>query len=531
MRKIFALWQNEMLKVTKKVSMLVLLILMVPAVLGIGGFFKIIEKIDSSYAYYRTDDYYTSDEYYKEVSESFKIKDTEAKQKQTEYKNAAAALEAAYANGGDISSLEKKVNDASSAFESAVGDAASAKNELTQVELCKKYKIETNNNGYLASLVFDASSAESEIYELSFDADANKKEIERNQARIDRAKDIMERKSYKDYIALKSEDIKSQKLPEQEEKIYLETLELKLKYDPDGINLGSEFNSALDTVETYKKSLLDNINYTVTPNVPLSVEQKEDIQNSLLVMYKKLDDKIIVPNADGDNYFDYKPIAVSAMQSVAMSVVLILMIITAGGSISQEISSGSIKSLIISPTRRWKIFTAKALSILTVGIIATVAAAVLSTAGAYIWFGGNALTPYVYASGGTAHKIPAVLYAFASCFTDLIPIIVYSAFAFMLSVITRNTAASVSVPIAIYFLGSTAFTILTKFVSGEWLKFLPFMNLDFTKAIFPNSDLSEMISRISVAASPSLTFSVIYVAVLMLCMLYTAFDSFTRRDI
>lgn len=36
---------------------------------------------------------------------------------------------------------------------------------------------------------------------------------------------------------------------------------------------------------------------------------------------------------------------------------------------------------------------------------------------------------------------------------------------------------------------------------------------------------------IQIDSSPSLLFSVIYLAVLLFCMLYTAFDSFTRRDL
>ena len=77
-------------------------------------------------------------------------------------------------------------------------------------------------------------------------------------------------------------------------------------------------------------------------------------------------------------------------------------------SISSEISSGSIKSLIISPTRRWKIFAAKFLALLSALVIAATIGFIASLVSGYVYFRADTFSPYVYASAGTAHEIAGI---------------------------------------------------------------------------------------------------------------------------
>ena len=87
---------------------------------------------------------------------------------------------------------------------------------------------------------------------------------------------------------------------------------------------------------------------------------------------------------------------------------------------------------------------------------------------------------------------------------------------------------------AVYFGGSMVMQILQLMgLSGEWIKFVPFTNMDNLQTqFFPFSTVSQMVSDIGINLSvPKLGFSLCYLAVLSVCMIYTAFDSFTRRDI
>jgi ABC-2 type transport system permease protein len=219
------------------------------------------------------------------------------------------------------------------------------------------------------------------------------------------------------------------------------------------------------------------------------------------------------------------------MLGIGIFMVSILGMILAGGSVSSEISTGSIKSLIISPTKRWKIFAAKGLSLITIGIISVLIAYIFSVIANGVFFGFNTGDPYIYAKNGVAHELNFYVYQFATIFTNFINVLVFMTFAFMLSIITRNTAASVAISIAVLFVGSNANTILMQFTKGEWRKFIPFNNLEFTSKIFPNDELMQVANNMPGVVNNSLTFSLIYVAILLICMGYVGLDSFSRRDI
>jgi ABC-type transport system involved in multi-copper enzyme maturation permease subunit len=104
--------------------------------------------------------------------------------------------------------------------------------------------------------------------------------------------------------------------------------------------------------------------------------------------------------------------------------------------------------------------------------------------------------------------------------------------AFMLSVITRNTAASVGISIAVYFGGNLANTFISLFATGEWAKFIPFNNMSLASRLFPDPMGSFGMNIFGYqSVVPSITFSAVYLAVLVICMGYIALDSFNRRDI
>jgi ABC-2 type transport system permease protein len=113
---------------------------------------------------------------------------------------------------------------------------------------------------------------------------------------------------------------------------------------------------------------------------------------------------------------------------------------------------------------------------------------------------------------------------------------VYMSFAFMLSVLTRNTAAAVGISVAGYFGSGIVQGFLAFLPNYEFLKFLPFSNLTLQSRFFPFSNLMQSLSYggFSMGGTftyPSLTFSLVYLLVILFCMNYTAMDSFNRRDI
>ena len=150
--------------------------------------------------------------------------------------------------------------------------------------------------------------------------------------------------------------------------------------------------------------------------------------------------------------------------------------ILAGSAISQELSTGLIKSLVISPTKRCKIYVAKLLSLITVGVFSAAVCYVAGILAYGIFFGTGHISPYIYVSSGRALLMNFYLFTFEKLFVGLIPVLFYLVLALMLSTITRNTATSVGISIGIFFGGNVAYSILTGLLTGAWLKFLPFSN-------------------------------------------------------
>lgn len=336
------------------------------------------------------------------------------------------------------------------------------------------------------------------------------------------------------YIALQKESIQNNPyLSDREKTAETEAIDLYLKADPNGENMGYALPNAISAVKSGKEMLLTNTaqNYSGA-SVPLSAEQRRQLEDAVDATVYKLENGLI--SLDNDNEASAAEAGMSAMVSVAFFLILIMMILLSGSSVSQEITSGSIKSLIISPTRRWKIYTAKLSTLFFTGLVLTAAAYLLSSATALILFGKLGYEPYVYISNGTPHLIAPFVYGLLKILLDYLMVFVFMAFAFMLSIVTRNTAAAVSIPLGTYFVGSTVSAFLLAFgINGEWTKFLPFPHLSLTNKVFPTESLLTNMNFgvVQIDSSPSLLFSVIYLVVLLFCMLYTAFDSFTRRDL
>ena len=129
-----------------------------------------------------------------------------------------------------------------------------------------------------------------------------------------------------------------------------------------------------------------------------------------------------------------------------------------------------------------------------------------------------------------------VQFVYVMC--SLVPLVLLVTFAYMMSIVTKSTAASVSVTMGVYFGGSIVHTILMGFLQNRpyITKFLPFNNTDWFSKMFENMIGSDMSLNVLVNGeffeSPTtLCFSAIYVLALLVCMNWIAADSFCRKDI
>ncbi len=516
MRKIAALTVNEWIKISRKTSILVIAILMVVAVFGLGAIMRVslrespegINREDTSWVRQAMMD--------TQVQQKAQLADMEA--------------QLAGADPGTRATLESEI--ASLRLQIEVYDVA----------IEKDINLMSGDN-YLADALRQRQALLTESATLQRVPEAQRTAAERSRigeiaALAARYDTIVDNRDFAAYIALQNEIVRADTTLDKEERDLRTGInDLWLRLDPEGKDAeGLTYKGirySLTQVENLQRSLRDNLDYSggSAGVVPMSPERRDEVANELAVFVFKLE------NGMPAGYQSARPgdTAVLAMTGVGLFTIILLMTILAGSAISNELSTGSIKSLIISPARRWKIYTAKLVSLLTTGALAGLLlyGVVMLAHGLYFGFGTGA--DYIFAVNGAAGETDFYLYQLLRLMVQGIDVAVYMMMAFMLSIITRNTAVSVGLSIAVYFSSSIVRAFLTIFEGREWVRFIPFTNMSLAGRIFPYDTSSQSVGllfgSIGATGAPQVSFSLVYLAILLFCMGYIGLDSFTRRDI
>ncbi len=217
--------------------------------------------------------------------------------------------------------------------------------------------------------------------------------------------------------------------------------------------------------------------------------------------------------------------------SFSLVMVSLLVVIVAGSAISTEISKGTIKFLLFTPNKRWKVLLSKIISIVLILIVLSLVLSILNVIIGNICFKDPGQT-YIFIQNGEPKQLSNLVYTILYYLSSSIDILVYLIFALMLSVVTRNTALSVGVSIACYIGSGTIMSLINYYISADWVKFIPFNNLGIADKIFAgNISYSAMQMASSAMNNVSIGFSLSVLVVCAILMLITMFDSFNKRDI
>ena len=517
MNKIFALYKNELIKISKKASVFIFIVSIIVLCFVLAGYTKSMEVAQSRFLNSVDQNQWSKDDL------NYQLEDQLAAKEQIELQITGTADTPE--NQMELVSLAEQ--------------QASINDQIDMLQTALDKEIYINSEGtYLTDILSGLPALKADIRALEVAGAQSPNAAQENSLLVKRQlvsdyQAILDSKDFKEYVRIESDSINNDNtLSTSEKDIQVEYYSLWYKLDPTGM---SQARDAAQSVTDMKRSLIDEIDYTSMSQgmTPMTPSQISDMENRLAVAEYKIQNNCL-------NLSDSMGYSWGSLDTVFMFgiyVIALMMLVLAGGAMSQEISSGSIKSLIIAPVKRWKIFTAKLLSLLSVGLMALAVLYIFGMLAQGLFFGFSSI-PYVYASHGVAAAIPFALYQILSLLVSYIDIIVYTVFAFMLSVLTRNTAVSVGISIAAYFGGSTALNKMMELPSYEWLNFIPFASMSLNGRVFPFASmmlsLSNMDSGLKSASAfkaPGVTFSLIYLAVLLFCMTYTGLDSFNRRDL
>ena len=474
--KIFKLFIDENIKTWKKFSTKLLIIAVLLSLIGVLGLTKLMQYMDEKSRITGTvvD---TSDEYLKSEIEYFK----------------------------------EQLKDESLDEESK----KSIQTQMEQYEMYLEYDIELYGDTWKNNIVKNI---------VNFKQDGKNDEAEK-------LVQILKNNDYSGYIANEKKILKdkldNKEIEQQEYNDEISILELKEKY----LNVDEENwkKSTIKEIQRSQKGIREGIN--LNSGKLLKAEDKQKLEDLIAIDKYRLEKNIEPSEESSEENFRLRFEMLSPMFVIA--VISIVTVIIAGGTISTEVSSGTIKFWALTPNKRWKILTAKLLSILFYIIILTLIMSLLSVAFANMFFKEDGET-YLYVKNGDVQEIGNTLYTVELYFAKTIPVIIFALFAVMLSTVTRNTAASVSFSMALYMGNGIVMMILNQFIKKDWIRFVPFNNLNIAEKIFSNStNLSQMLldGTDTFAKSTSLGFSLEVLVVCAILMLVTMYDSFNKRDI
>ena len=308
--KIFKLFISENIKTWKKFSTKVLLVIVLLSIMAVLGITKLMQKLDNNVTYTREVANYNEE------------------------------------------NLKSQIEYLKSELENDSLDEVSKQNiqkQIEQYQLCLDYNID----GY-------GSTWRNDIVEQIVDA----KMIDDTE-KAEKLIKLLKEDNFNEYIEIQrqslKESLKSKSITEQEYNDEILVLDLKEKYEIGKDEQENTWkNYAIIEIETNQKSLRTGINQQ-TRKV-LKAEEKQELEDAIKIDIYRLENNIPTAEQGSDN--NYRMRYEMMAPTFVVAVISIIAIIIAGGAISTETSEGTIKFWALTPNKRWKILTAKILSLI-----------------------------------------------------------------------------------------------------------------------------------------------------------------------
>ncbi len=397
-------------------------------------------------------------------------------------------------------------------------------------------QIHSVNASYRANLIMQIL-AEEELLS-SIEKNIMKDEYINQIDKIARIQKILDDNSFEDYITYNKEkiekDYNDKIITKDEYNTKIEEQNLALKYEIDKYPIVS------DAVSWKKELLSENAKIVKTIESGYNYDKKEyltidgirKLQEQKIINTYRLDNNIAPNNVincedNSNSYYrwsyDYFAIPLS------MFFVSLLFIVLATSSISEETSKGTIKFLLITPFKRYKILLAKLISYILILIIITFILSQINVLLGNIFF-SNISNDYLYVDNNRVEIMNTNLYVTLQYLLKLPEILIYILLGITLSTLTRNTAVANTFTVTTYIGVPPALYVIQQFVKLDFLKYLPFNNFDLRSKLLPFDTYNNTFA-INNSYNTTLEFSLVVLGITAFLLLVTMFESFNKRDI
>ena len=282
-------------------------------------------------------------------------------------------------------------------------------------------------------------------------------------------------------------------------------------------------DNLISRAATLKKSLIPYLEAEAAGEA-VDLNDTEEYRNELAIVLYRLENDIehdISENMNAnigktETFWEY-----FCTSTYLITAIGIMMIVIAGKIVAEEYSGGTIKFLLISPTKRWKILVSKYITVLLMGLSMMVTLYVSSGIFALIFSGGEELGAVVLtASNGVVREISPFIILIKNYALEGVGITVMATMAFAISALMRSTALSVGLGIFSYTSG-LLFAELLASMKVDWGRYL----------IFSNLNLSSISAGEGVFEYQSVGMAIAVIAVHLAVFWLIAWDAFVKRDV
>lgn len=207
-----------------------------------------------------------------------------------------------------------------------------------------------------------------------------------------------------------------------------------------------------------------------------------------------------------------------------IAIIVMVVVIVAGVSISEEFNKGTVKLLLVRPYSRTKILISKLIAVFITMLITTVAILILQfIIGGIVYGFGTYMMNVVQFDFTTNSIVTLNIFAYLGLiFICKLPIfILIGTLAFALSTLFLNSPLAVALPILGY-MGSDMINMIAISYKWDWVKYFVTPNWDLSQYLFGGT---PMFSGISIE------FSITICAIYFVIMLVASIVSFKKRNI
>jgi ABC-2 type transport system permease protein len=188
--------------------------------------------------------------------------------------------------------------------------------------------------------------------------------------------------------------------------------------------------------------------------------------------------------------------------------------------ISNEYSWGTIRQLLVRPVRRWKIYVAKYISAILVGVILITILLALSSILGFVLFSKNSTTMKdIVIMNGEIIERNMLSFTILSTLSNVFDIAIISALTFFIASIVKTTGLSIVISLGVYY--------------GSYIVGALFSNIEISKYILTNNlSLSNYLpGQMIPFEGATITFSIIVCLVYLSIFLIGGMLFFTKRDV